>query len=248
MARLFNDLLNKKEPEPAPHAGEDQHKSNELKTIYKEIKMLRKYQFELNEKFNYIYTRLTNNGSKAPKTHANTVKKSNKPQQTAKLNKPSTITSGSPSSLLTGAKKRKFNSSKFSNNQSRSNTSTPTSSNSSPASSLVSTSRSESKNALEFDNNTNDGEEEGNEEDEEEEEEEGIDFEDNDECLIIKEEDRQMDDLEMDEEQENGDNDENSNNPVSKEHSLTDLVESYSNFRNTANKHQLVFFFYFDNF
>ena len=239
MARMFTDLLSKPDQHDAQNSTDPQ--PNELKHIHKEIKTLRKYQFELNEKLNYIFAKLSNSSThhafKAPSSNP-IAKKQSKPANTISPNSIHKATSSSTSGLLTGAKKRKFNSSKTSaypNENAanfRSNTSTPTSSNSSSVSSLV----SDPPKQIDYDD-----EEEENEEDEDENNElevNSVSSNHNDECLNeIKEENRPIDlEMEGNEEEDDEENSNSDTNAIGKEHSLTDLVESYASFRNAPSK------------
>ena len=252
MARMFTDLLSKPEQNETQNSNNaiDPPQPNELKHIHKEIKTLRKYQFELNEKLNYIFAKLSSNSSssssanqafKAPPSSNPLAKKQSKPQNPS----PNSVqkASSSTSALLTGAKKRKFNSSSSKSsaypNESaanfRSNASTPTSSNSSPVSSLVSDPK-----LIDYDDD--DDEEHDDDEDENnnnnnnnnELEVNSASSNPHDECCSseIKVEHRGID-LEMDDDDD--DDDEENSNPLGpKEHSLTDLVESYASFRSAA--------------
>lgn len=104
MARLFSDLLS----QPPNTSMSSQTEPSDLRQVYKEIKLLRKYQLDLNNKFNLLVDKLDSQMSgsgpaaKSPVAAAAAPASPNKHQKQeakAEVN-------------LTGAKKRKFNSAK----------------------------------------------------------------------------------------------------------------------------------------
>ncbi|CAF0942916.1 unnamed protein product [Brachionus calyciflorus] len=126
MARLFNDLLQPTSSSSSSSSTSTNNsntstneRSNEtdLRHIYKEIKLLRKYQFDLNSKFNLLIDKLdtkqNTNSPCAPSSHNSTINTSNNNNNTINNNNkqqsPQSVKL-EPKINLTGAKKRKFNS------------------------------------------------------------------------------------------------------------------------------------------
>lgn len=102
MARLFSDLLTQSSNTSMVSHIENSGSQTELRHIYKEIKLLRKYQFDLNNKFNLLIDKLdsqmgSNQADKSVTAPITALNKTIKQETKVQMN-------------LTGAKKRKFNS------------------------------------------------------------------------------------------------------------------------------------------
>lgn len=118
MARLFGDMLKKNENEESVEqesfdsCQQTKNDSNELKHIYKELKLLRKFQYDLTSKFNIILNKLDNNNNNISNNSSTTTKvASSQESASSHMNNSSTSVAKSSSIHLTGAKKRKFNNS-----------------------------------------------------------------------------------------------------------------------------------------
>jgi hypothetical protein len=114
IANLFNDVLNKTEATSQSKA--DLSPDQDLALVHRELKLLRRSQYDLTYKFNMLLSRLDSSfPSDANFAHAN-----NPNQNPSNPLNTSHSSTNSPN-LLTGAKKRKFNSNASSSNNSKVN-------------------------------------------------------------------------------------------------------------------------------
>lgn len=119
LASILDGVLNAKS-KPSENGFQQQQQTSELSSIQKELKLLRKYQFDLSNKFNAIMNKLSG-GFSSPKSaslepnNQQIEQQQNQQQSWSSRISRSTIES---SGCLTGAKKRKFNQ-KWRNDQSK---------------------------------------------------------------------------------------------------------------------------------